>query len=82
MSVGPVFRGRAGNMRSSQGAKEPAMKTLFKIIAAAAVILFVVLTIIKFIQHTTYKEAMGILEEGCKDLCSHCRCCGRETEEA
>ncbi len=53
------------------------MKTILKIIAGIAVALFVAATIIKFAQKTTYKEAVGIMEELWKECCAKC-CCYRD----
>ncbi len=56
------------------------MKTIVKVIAGVAVALFVAATIIKFAQKTSYKEAVGIMEELWKECREKCRC-RRETEE-
>jgi len=57
------------------------MKTLFKLFAFAAIVLFAVATLIKFAQRTSYKEAVGIMEEFCKEIRGKC-CCRRNAEEA
>jgi hypothetical protein len=59
------------------------MKTLFKLLAFVALVLFAAATIIKLVQGTTYREAVGIMEELCKEICGKfCSCCRRNTEEA
>ncbi len=57
------------------------MKTILKIIAGIAVALFVAATIIKFAQKTTYKEAVGIMEELWKECRARCYPCGADEVE-
>ena len=57
------------------------MKTLFKAFAIAAAALFAVATIIKFARGTTYKDAVGIMEEMCKEMREKCACCRGTSEE-
>jgi len=52
------------------------MKTIMKILAGIAVALFIAATIIKFAQKTTYKEAVGIMEELWKECRARCCSCG------
>jgi len=68
---GGTYTSRSGNM-----------KTLFKLFAFAAIVLFAAATIIKLVQGTSYKEAVGIMEEFCKEIREKCRCCARNAEEA
>ncbi len=51
------------------------MKVFFRVIAIIATTLFVIATIIKFTQKVSYKEAIGIMEELCKDIMAKCPIC-------
>ena len=51
------------------------MRALFKLITLVATLLFVIATVIKFTQKVSYKEAIGIMEELCKEFSSKCCCC-------
>ena len=54
------------------------MKVFLKMLAFVATALFIVATVIKFTQKVSYKEAIGIMEELCKEIKSKCRCCKSE----
>ena len=56
------------------------MKVFIKLLTIIATALFVIATIIKFTQNVSYKEAVGIMEELCKEMMSKCRCCRPEKE--
>lgn len=58
------------------------MKILMRLITCTAVFLFAVATIIKFLQGTTYKEAVGIMEEYWKEMKQRCVHCGESEPEA
>ena len=60
------------------------MKTLFKLIAFAAIVLVAAAVIIKLVQRTSWKESVGIMEELWTEIRAKCRCCCRppETDEA
>ena len=52
------------------------MKFLIKIFAAFAAMVLIVVTVIKFVQGCSYKEAVGIAEELFKEIKdSCCKCC-------
>ncbi|MHB9030189.1 MAG: hypothetical protein ACYC9O_15590 [Candidatus Latescibacterota bacterium] len=58
------------------------MKILIRLITCTAVFLFAVATIIKVIQGTSYKEAVGIMEEYWKEMKQSCMHCGETAPEA
>ena len=58
------------------------MKAFFKILTLIATVFFVVATIIKFTQNVSYKEAVGIMEEFCKEMKAKCPCCKPDKEAA
>lgn len=59
------------------------MKILFRMITCIAVFLFAVATIIKFAQGTSYKDAVGIMEEFWKEMKQrHCCSCEEDVSEA
>lgn len=57
------------------------LKTIFKLLSFAAVVLVGAVTFIKITQGTSFREAMGILEELCKDMSKNCCCRHRKAEE-
>ncbi|MFA6470623.1 MAG: hypothetical protein WCU00_01175 [Candidatus Latescibacterota bacterium] len=58
------------------------MKVFIKLLTFVATTLFVIATIIKFTQKVSYKEAIGIMEELCKEIKSKCPCCKSEENPA
>lgn len=50
------------------------MRVFFRMLAFVATALFIIATVIKFTQSVSYKEAMRIMEEFCKEMMSKCRC--------
>jgi hypothetical protein len=58
------------------------MKFFLKLLVFIATSLFIVATVIKFTQKVTYKEAVGIMEELCKEMKAKCPCCKKEEEPA
>ena len=48
------------------------MKSFIRFLAALAAVLFVLVAVIKFVQRCSWKEAVGILEEFCKETCGSC----------
>ncbi|MCE5251769.1 hypothetical protein LLG96_16290 [bacterium] len=52
------------------------MKSFIRFLAALATVLFVLVAVIKFVQRCSWKEAVGILEEFCKE--AHGSCCSRK----
>jgi hypothetical protein len=57
------------------------MKNLFKLIAFVAIVLVASAAIIKFVQRTTWREAVGIMEEFWIECREKCRCCKSAPEE-
>ncbi len=57
------------------------MKMLFRLVSCVAVILFAVATAIKYLQGTSYKEAVGIMEEFWKEMKQRSSCCEESTPE-
>jgi len=57
------------------------MKSLFRFFAACAAVLFALVAVIKFVQKCSWKEAVGILEEFCKESCENFRCCRKASAE-
>ncbi|MFC1606990.1 hypothetical protein ACFL47_03375 [Candidatus Latescibacterota bacterium] len=51
------------------------MKTLLKLFATFAAVIFTLIAVIKFVQGCTWKEAVGIAEEFFKELRENCPCC-------
>jgi hypothetical protein len=58
------------------------MKVFLKLLTFVATAFFVIATIIKFTQNVSYKEAVGIMEEFCKEMKAKCPCCKPEQEAA
>ena len=59
------------------------MKTLIRIFTVFAAVVFVLVTVIKLVRGCSYKEAVGIAEELCKEIIDSCCICnsGRYAEE-
>jgi hypothetical protein len=58
------------------------MKVFLRLITFAATVLFVVATVIKLTQKVSYKEAVGIMEDLCKEMMEKCPCCHKAVEKA
>ena len=57
------------------------MKVFFRMLTFVATALFIIATVIKFTQSVSYKQAVGIMEEFCKEMMSKC-CCYKSEENA
>lgn len=57
------------------------LRIILRLISFVAVVLFITATIIKFVQKTSYREAVGIMEEMCKEMKKNC-CCQKAEESA
>jgi len=56
------------------------MKSLIKLFAAIAAVIFALVAVIKIVQKCSWKEAVGILEELCCEIRENCSsCCGTST---
>ena len=51
------------------------MKSLIKLFAALAAVIFALVAVIKIVQKCSWKEAVGILEELCKEIRENCCSC-------
>ena len=51
------------------------MKTVFKLFAFFAVIVFAIVVVIKVVMRCSFKEAVGILEEFCEEMKESCPLC-------
>jgi len=61
------------------------MKVFFRLLAGIALLVVVVITVIKLVQRCSWKDALGIAEQLCKEVSepfrSCCRARGEKTEE-
>lgn len=57
------------------------IKMVCRLVAFVAVVLVATVTIIKFVQGVSFKEAVGIMEELCKEMSKNCCCCRPKVEE-
>ena len=56
------------------------MKSLIKLFAAIAAVIFALVAVIKIVQKCSWKEAVGILEELCCEIRENCcPCCSTST---
>ena len=51
------------------------MKTIIKIFATFAAVIFAMIAVIKFVQGCSWKEAVGIAEEFCNEMRGNCPLC-------
>lgn len=60
------------------------MKFLFRVVSAIAFFVVVMVTVIKFVQGCSYKEAVGIAEELFREIAEPFKtcCCDTETVDA
>ena len=56
------------------------VKTICKLLSFVAIVLVATATVIKFVQKVSYKEAVGIMEELCKEMAKNC-CCRRHNAD-
>ena len=57
------------------------MKSLIKLFAAIAAVIFALVAVIKIVQNCSWKEAVGILEELCREIRENCcSCCTTSTK--
>ncbi|MFC1538772.1 hypothetical protein ACFL6H_05055 [Candidatus Latescibacterota bacterium] len=55
------------------------MKFIIRVFMVVSAIIFALVTVIKFVQGCSYKEAVGIAEELFSEIMESCaRCCGSE----
>ena len=58
------------------------MKSLIKLFAALAAVIFALVAVIKIVQKCSWKEAVGILEELCNEIRENCySCCSAAPEQ-
>ena len=58
------------------------MKTLIKLFATIAAIIFALIAVIKIVQGCSWKEAVGIAEEFCNEIRENCcKCCSSSSVE-
>ena len=51
------------------------MKSLFRLFAFAVTVVFILVAVIKYVRGCSWKEAVGIFEELCKEFKESCHCC-------
>ncbi|MBT4485411.1 MAG: hypothetical protein HOC71_17230 [Candidatus Latescibacteria bacterium] len=51
------------------------MKSILRLLALVLTAIFSVVAVIKFVKGCSWKEAVGILEELCKECKEACPCC-------
>ena len=58
------------------------MKSIIRLFAAFAAVVFALIAVIKIVQGCSWKEAVGIAEEFCKEIRENCcRCCAEFSEK-
>lgn len=57
------------------------MKSLIKLFAVITTVIFALVAVIKVVQKCSWKEAVGILEELCREFRENCcPCCSTSTK--